>query len=80
MHQSLPPVSLHKPLDQPHSARGRHHNQELHTCGLRKKTLKTQKVRQNEMSQKYIPHEGQLEEMYYSKKLSENQTNVDEKQ
>ena len=32
------------------------------------------------MSQKYIPHEGQLEEMYYSKKLSENQTNVDEKQ
>ena len=29
------------------------------------------------MSQKYIPYEGQLEEMYSSKKLSENQTNVD---
>lgn len=37
MHQSLPPVSLHKTLDQPHSARERHQNQELHTCSLRKR-------------------------------------------
>ena len=44
-HQSLPPGSLRKPLDKPHSPGGRHQKQEeLQTCSLRNRDHKHRKL------------------------------------
>ena len=55
----LPPIPPTQALDQPHPPGGRYQKQkELRSLQLAEQRLPTQKIRQNEMAEKYVPDEG----------------------